>query len=205
MEPTLEELRALLDGEPRSIAVLVEALRPLLRSRIVRVTQRASRSLPGATNAPDVDDLCQEALLELFGADARTLRGWDPARGLTLPRFAQLIAERVAWARIRCWRRGLAASAPLDGVEEPPADSAEHPDRRVASRKRFERVLEALQYELSPRGVELFRALFVEGQHTAQVCREFALRPDAVYAWKSRLGKRIKAILRDIEPGSGLR
>jgi RNA polymerase sigma factor (sigma-70 family) len=200
---TPERLRELLNGERGSAAPLIEALWPHVRIRVARVARRAGLSPDQRSQGPDLDDLCQEAFLELFGNDARTLRGWDPERGLSLPSFVQLVAERTALSRIKRWKRSHTLGASLDNVEdECAADSVDRPDRRVASRKRFERVLDELSQELSPRGLELFRALFVEGQQTARVCQDFALRPDAVYAWRSRLSKRIKTILEGLEPHS---
>jgi RNA polymerase sigma-70 factor (ECF subfamily) len=182
---------------------LIEALLPHVRLRIAKVVRRSGSGGDRGLKSPEIEDLCQEVLLELFGDDARVLRAWDPSRGLLLPSFAQLIAERVARTRLRQWNRAPAPVGPLEGAAEDCAmDSVEQPDRRVATQNRLERVVRQLEAELSPRGLSLFHALFVECRQLDVICADFALRPDAVYAWRSRLGKRVQAILAALEPSS---
>jgi RNA polymerase sigma factor (sigma-70 family) len=201
---TPEQLGRLLNGDRTVVCALIHALWPHVRLRISKVA-RGRGGLAGerGVKAPEIDDLCQEAFLELFSNGARVLRAWDPARGLSLPSFAQLVAERVARARLRQWSRLPAPAAPLERAAEDCAiDSVDQPDRRVLTQNRLERVLRQLAAELSPRGLSIFHALFVECRQLDAICEDFALKPDAVYAWRSRLGKRVHAILADLEPSS---
>lgn len=199
---TPEQLEQLLNRDPAGVARLIDALAPHVRLRVAKVLRRSAVRSNRGTLGLEIEDLSQETFLELFGSGARALRAWDPRRGLTLCAFIQLIAERVTLSRLQTWRRRATDVLPLECAEDCAIDSAQHPDQRVASQHHLCCVLEQLQGKLSPRGLEIFRALFVEGRQLNAVCREFSLKPDAVHAWRSRLGKKIRAIAQDLEPHS---
>ncbi len=198
-----ERLRRALDGGAGDVRPLVAALTPYVQVRIARVLHRHRGRASGRTLRQEVDDLCQETFVELFEDGARTLRSWDPERGLALPSFVQVVAERVTLSVLRSGRRSPWTEDPVEDVGEDVApDSGTRQDRRVASREVLEQVLARLRAELSPRGFQLFHALFVEEREVAAICDAFAMQADAVYAWRSRLGKRIRALVAEIEPPS---
>lgn len=191
-----EKVRRLVDGGADGVRQLVAALAPYVRARVGRVVKRRGREQL-------LDDLCQETFVELFDDRGRTLKSWDPARGVALSSFAQIVAERVALSILRSGRRsGWREEATEDAGEDQVPDSGQRPDRRAQSRELLMQVLDRLKEELSPRGYELFRALFVEDREVEAICAAFAMKPDAVYAWKSRLGKRVRALLEEIDPPS---
>lgn len=198
-----ERLRRALDGGAEHVRPLVAALTPHVQVRIARVLHRHRGRAAGRTLRQEVDDLSQETFVELFEHGARTLRSWDPSRGLPLASFVQVVAERVTLSVLRSGRRSPWTEDPVEdaGADLAP-DSGTRPDRRVASREALVQVLERLKQELSPRGWELFHALFVEEREVPAICEAFAMQPDAVYAWRSRLGKRIRALAAEIEPPS---
>lgn len=206
---TPDRLQEMLDGDRAALNRLIQALAPHVRLRIASICRGRVRG-ERAASAPDLDDLCQEALLELFGNGARALRVWHPERGLRLTSFAQLVAERVALTRLRGWARGDAPARALDSLgeerafpgEERAVDSGQRPDRRLAARARLEVVTARLEKELSPRGLAIFRALIVEQRTVHAMHTEFALSANAVHAWRSRLLKRVQVILDDLEPSS---
>ncbi|HET9954218.1 MAG TPA: hypothetical protein VFQ61_06930 [Polyangiaceae bacterium] len=180
----------------RRTAELVATLEPVVRTRVTRTLCRFGRC-----GHEEIEDATQEVLIELFTKDARTLRSWQPERGLSLLGFVQFVAHRVALARLKqVWLDR--AQQPLEACEDRAADSVLRPDRKLATRRQFERLLERLQVEVSPRGVQLFRALFMEQHSLSRVCSEFGLQPDAVYAWRSRLSRRARNICAELEPPS---
>lgn len=191
------QVRRIVLGSAEDVRRLVTALAPFVRARIARVVRRRGRS------DSMIDDLSQEAFVELFEDRGRTLLTWDPARGIALSTFCQVVAERVALSILRSGRRsGWREDATEASDDEISPDSAQRPDRRAASRELLERLLDRLREDLSARGYELFRALFVEEREVEAIGKAFGMSADSVYAWRSRLSKRVRLLLDEIEPPS---
>ena len=199
-ELTREHLQRTLDGERSEVRALIASLAPYVQARVTRVLHRYRGRAGGRVLQQEVDDLTQETFVELFERDARTLRSWDPARGTSLTTFAQIVAERVAISILRSGKRSPFTEDPTENAgEDRVPDSGQRPDRVAASRELLTRVLDRLKEELSPRGWELFHALHVEERDVEAICASFGMRADAVYAWRSRIGKRVRAIMNEID------
>jgi len=202
-ELTKERLQRTLDGERGEVRALIAALAPYVQARVTRVLHRYRGRAGGRSLRQEVDDLTQEAFVELFERDARTLKSWDPARGTSLTSFAQIVAERVAISILRSGKRSPFTEDPTEHAgEDRVPESGQGPERRAASREVLLRVLDLLKEELSPRGWELFHALHVEEREVEAICTAFAMQPDAVYAWRSRIGKRVRAMVNELEAPS---
>lgn len=195
---TPDALRGLLDGGPDSTRRLVAALAPAVQVRVARVLFKFRGRALGRDLRQETDDLCQEAFVELFENDARVLRTWDPSRGLDLQGFAQLVAERVAYAILRSGRRTPWAEDPTEELAEPAPESGGLPDRIIASREMASQLLGRLKAELTPKGWSIFQLLFLEEREVPAICEALSMNADAVYAWRSRLLKRIRALAREL-------
>ena len=75
-------------------------------------------------------------------------------------------------------------------------------EARLLSRDLLLAVAERLRDKLSLRGLELFERLVVLEESIDSVGAAFSLSPDAVYAWKSRLGKVARALAIELSPPS---
>ena len=185
--------RQLLDralaGDSAAARELVGTVIPVVQVRVARVLARR-RGGSARDVRQEVADLTQEVFAALFEHDARVLRAWDPARGLSLASFCGLVAEREAASILRSgrrspWKEDATAAEDL----ERDAGAAVDAERGVSSREQLERIAERLREELSPRGLELFQRLVVEEEPVETVCKSTGMTPDAVYAWRSRIGK----------------
>ncbi len=67
-----------------------------------------------------------------------------------------------------------------------------------ASRELLEALLDRVRSKLSPRGLVLFWRLLVRQEPIETVCAETGLSADAVYAWRSRLGRVARALALDL-------
>lgn len=147
----------------------------------------------------EVEDLAQEVFVALFAEDGKVLKAWDPARGLTLASFCGLIAEREAASILRSGRRSpwTEAATELDDLEK---QLAEVPDVevRVSSRQQLARLIDRLREALSPRGLELFHRLVIDDESVESVCASTGMTADAVYAWKSRIGRVVRKLAAEI-------
>jgi RNA polymerase sigma-70 factor (ECF subfamily) len=188
----------------RAIDALVAMLAPVVHVRVARTLERSARC--GRRDVrQDVEDLVQEVFSALFANGGRVLQAWDPERGASLINFVGLVAEHHVASILRSsrrqpWGREIASSDTLE-IASPVS-----PEGPVASRQLFARVLDRLRGEVSPRGLELFYALVVHEEPLDAVCARFAMSADSVYAWRSRLLKRARAILVELnEPPSSRR
>src|SRR5262249_2994729 len=89
-----------LGGDAEGMRRLVAGLMPIVQARVTRGLWRHQRRT-GARRDPgqETDDLVQEVFAALFAGGAKTLRAWDPSRGLSLANFVGLVAEHEVSAR----------------------------------------------------------------------------------------------------------
>ncbi len=188
-EDTASLTRRALDGDQTALTALVALLTPVVQARVAR-TLLARRSLlaGGRSVRQEVEDLTQEVWVALFARDARVLRTWDSERGLSLPNFVGLVAERQVLSFLRSGRRNPWKEEPSFADEELETESLESgPEELVAGREHLTLLLDRLRESLSPLGWQLFDLLFVQELSQAEVQAASGLSADAVYAWRSRL------------------
>jgi DNA-directed RNA polymerase specialized sigma24 family protein len=111
--------------------------------------------------------------------------------------FVRLVAERQVATILRSRRRASFERELRDPVvlDEQPVSNVRSLDSEIAGRQRFERLVERVDAQLTPRARELFRRLFVETQAPAEVALELGLSLDAVYQWRSRLAKTVRSAI----------
>lgn len=190
-------------GDPTATRQLIGALVPVIQARVARCLAQHGRPETRRNVREEVADLTQEVLTSLFDADARVLRAWDPAKGLSLANFVGLVARRQALSLLRTRSRSPWAEEPT-GDLGPLLPDGIGPEARVASREVLERLLTGLEAELSPLGLELFELLIVEQLDADEVVARTGMSRDAVYAWRSRLGKLVRQRAAALEAeGSG--
>lgn len=187
-----------LSGDASATRKLVVLVMPIVQARIARMLVRR-RARGGRDVRQEVEDIAQEVFASLFENDGRVLRAWDPQRGLGLPSFCGLIAEREVSSILRSGRRSPWSADPTeaDVLEK---DLAPEPDfeARLATREQLEILVDRVRAALSPLGLEMFERLVVQEEAIESVCATTGMKADAVYAWKSRLGKLVRKIARDI-------
>lgn len=193
----------------RAVHVLVATLAPIVQSRAARVllVRGAARA---CSVREEVRDMSQHVFALLFANEGRILRQWDPERGMSLANFVGLIAEHEVTAVVRSRRKSPLTEVPVPDDElEEGEDSTRGPERVAASREILTAVLEAIRAQLSDLGLQLFELLFVQGRSVQEVCAATGKSEDAVYAWRSRLGrlaaKAAEKLMSDGRGGSGTR
>ena len=187
-----------LSGDASATRKLVVLVLPVVQARIARVLVRR-RTRGGRDVRQEVVDLAQEVFAALFEGDGRVLRAWDPARGLGLASFCGLIAERESASILRSGRRSPWSADPTE-AEALERDLAPEPDfeARLATREQLELLVDRVREALSPLGLEMFERLVVQEEAVEAVCTATGMKADAVYAWKSRLGKLVRKLAREM-------
>jgi RNA polymerase sigma factor (sigma-70 family) len=194
-------VRAALAGDTNAVERMVDALSPVVQARVARALLKRSESR-GRDIRQDVADLTQEVFVALFADDAKALKAWDPALGLSLANFVGLLAQRRAASILRVKRRMPWSEEPAeDGWDpsDPRTTSGQSLDAQLGSRDLLQRLFDQLQISLSPRGLDLFYRLYVDEQSIDDVCEQTGLNASAVYQWKSRLGKAAREALAEIQ------
>ena len=184
---------AALEHDPAASRELVSSLSPVVRQRVTRVLLQRQRKLGRTPTPADIDDLHHDVFVLLFDRGARVLRAWDPARGLSLRNFVGLVAEREALAITRSGRRSAWAEHPT-ADELLVATDVQTPEREAAAREELSLLLEQLRERLSPRGQQMFEALYSDQQSVEHVCERFSVTANAVYTFRSRLQNMLEQI-----------
>ena len=178
-----------LAGNATGARALVDLLYPVVQARVARVLLR-STVWRRASARQEVDDLTQDVFAALFERDGKALRSWDPERGLSLPNFVGLLAERSALSALRSGKRApLLSTADEERALDRLAEPGPGPEPAAMSRELLEMLLDRLRVALSPFGFHLFQLLYVEDRSPDEVASATKLSADAVYAWRSRLRK----------------
>jgi RNA polymerase sigma-70 factor (ECF subfamily) len=182
-----------LDGEVDALRVTITALTRVVRARALRALSVRARTAHRRDLRQEVEDLTQEILGLFFANDAKVLRAWDSTRGLSLRNFVSLVAEREA---TRILKSGRLTPWALHPTEDEalwallPCQSG--PEEAFISAQIIARVWARFNAELSPRALVLARRLVVDEEPPTLVSVELGMTLDAIYAWKSRLLKRLR-------------
>jgi RNA polymerase sigma-70 factor (ECF subfamily) len=203
MVQTRAQLGEALGAGRAGLARLIGEIAPIVQARVARALLRRRQQAAGRELRQELEDLTQEVLLALFDDDARVLRSWDPERGLSLKNFVGMVAERQVASILRSGRRSPWSDDPtndelLEARLEQSNTNTDTVEIEVARRELLEQVLDRMLEQLSPLGRALFEAIFVHEQPVAHICRSMGLRPDAVWAWRSRLTRRARTILAEL-------
>jgi RNA polymerase sigma-70 factor (ECF subfamily) len=191
-------VRAALGGDEASARRLVARLTPVVRSRAARALMRRGRRA-GRSIDQELEDLTQNVLLALFEDDGRRLRAWSDTHG-TLESFVGLVAEREVVSIMRSGRRSPWTDEPSPEEEVERRQEPSRPyDERVASRQLLERLMDRMRERLTPLGLQMFYALYVDEKSVDAVCVETKMQPDAVYAWRSRLARLARGLAAEMD------
>ena len=193
------EIQALIDqaasGDPGAAATLVHGIAPVLRARVARALSRRGGQSRGRVVWQDVEDLVQETFAGLFAGGGRTLRSWDPARGLGFFGFVGFVAEREVGMQMRIrkrnpWTEDPTAKEALTRLE----GSTEGLALQIESRDLLRRLFARLRERLTPQGSRYFRLLFLEARSVQAVAEETGASAAALYAWRSRLARLVREV-----------
>jgi DNA-directed RNA polymerase specialized sigma24 family protein len=180
-------------GDTKALASVVESLTPILTARIRRMLAR--RQFYGRDAHQEIPDLVQGVLLTLLEENARLLRLWDPARGLSLENFVGLLCERELASILRSGRRTPYRTSDEDIDEyDSLADDASTLDARLISQEMVIMILDQARASLSPLGLELLERVVIAQESPDAVAIHMKMSLDAVYAWRSRLTKLLRSI-----------
>jgi RNA polymerase sigma-70 factor (ECF subfamily) len=184
---------------------LVDVLTPVIQARVARALLRRG-ALRQRDLRQEVEEMTQEVFVSLFDEGGRALRAWSPERGLSLQNFVGLLAEHHVASVLRSGRRNPYVEDPtLDEDLDRDAGPSPAHDRGLESRDFLCALFERLKAELSPKGFQLFQLAIVEERPVPEICAIAGMQPDAVYAWRSRLGKLVRKLAAELgEDGGGV-
>lgn len=190
-----QELRRALEGHGPSMERLVAHLTPVIQARVARMVTRLARHLDRGVRREEVAELTQDVFLHLLDNDARTLRAWDPARGMSLRNFVGLVAGRHAAAQLtrkkkNLWNEEATADEDMAG-KAPGASSPGDAEGEAISRELLELLLARLARSLTPLGLHLLELTFVQQLSVKEIAAQMEMSTDAVYAWRSRLSRQV--------------
>ncbi len=189
-----EVVHRALAGDGEALRALVRAVHPVIQARVARGLLRFRGAAAGRNVRQELDDMCQEIYVSLFENDCRLLRAWRPDGGLSLKGFVGLAADREVISIMRNGKRNPWKLDPTEPEALAETRSEANLETRLASRESMTVILDRLRETLSPQGLELFRLTILEEASVESVCTQTGLSADAVYAWRSRLVKRVKEI-----------
>jgi DNA-directed RNA polymerase specialized sigma24 family protein len=172
---------------------------PIIQARVARALLRRSRT-SSRDPRQELRDMVQEVFVSLLADDGKTLRAWRAERGMSLENFVGLVAERQVASILRTGKRSPWKDEPVDDADLTlHAGSSDADGMAALSRDMLQVLLERLEEELTPKMLLLFRALWVEERPVAEICGMMEMQPDAVYAARSRITKRARAIAAELE------
>ena len=189
-----ETFEAALGGDPRAVRVLVAVLRPVIQSEIAATLARSRGRARGRSLAQDVDDFVQEVFANLFADDAKELRRWRPELS-PLTAFVRGVAFCDAISILRSRTRSPYTEDPVEPEAFDPVPRSEPSPERLALERTFlVQIVEAVRAELGARGAAVFELLVLRERPVSEVCHTLQMSEDAVYAWRSRIGKLARQI-----------
>jgi DNA-directed RNA polymerase specialized sigma24 family protein len=199
-DPHADVLRRALASDPDAQRELLRVILPVIRARtLIGLRRRATGTARGRDPNQESADLTQEVLVALLDDGCRVLRAWDPSRGLSLKNYVGLVAARQVASILRTGRRSPWSEDPTPESDLVGVAGLATTEAGFVARELFDRLLQRLYEEVSPRGMQLFRALFLEERPIGDVCRDFQMTEAAAYAWRSRLVRRAKELAIELQ------
>jgi RNA polymerase sigma factor (sigma-70 family) len=182
---------------------LVGQLSPIIQARAARALLRRRSTAGGRDARQEVKDLTQHVLMVLFADDGRALLRWDPEGGASLANFVGVIAENEIASILRSRRRSPWGEEPTDAGDLAELNSADpgHEERAI-SKDLLRIALDRVREQLSERGLEMFSWIVIDGHTVEEVCDLAGMKPDAVYAWRSRLARLLREIAEEVSSDS---
>lgn len=170
--------------DAESAEILVDFLRPVVTRRVLRVLHASGADA-------ELDDLVQDLFVWLLSDDRRVLRLWRPEKGLSLRNFVGMICERRIRAQLRTRARAslVRFEHDTDGVELPT------PESQVLAQEALSSLFANLQTSLTPLGMQVFLLVYVREESVDAVSEALAMSPEAVYAWRRRLKRRLESLI----------
>lgn len=198
IDPAIALVRRAIDGDTKAMRQLVSDLTPVIRAGVGSVLARG-QAFGRREARQEIEDVTQTVLLALFADRGRVLLQWDPARGRDLPSFVALLARRETVSVLRSRRRSPWTEDPTQ-LEDLDREAVPRmgPESEAISRDMLAALSDAVRERLSPLGAEMFDLMFLEGLPAEEVCALTGMSADAVYAWKSRLTRQVREILREL-------
>ena len=186
----LRIVRDAVAGDQAAITVLVDWLTPVVQARVARTLLRRGAAGAGDDLRQKVADLTQESS---WGCSPTGRRCCAPGSRTGASRCATSSALSLAG---RCGE-SCAAPGRRPGRNRPSTPmtpawwsmASRDPESRIASRQMLHLLLDRLEASLSPKGLELFRRLFVHQQTVETICADIGMSAEAVYAWRSRISR----------------
>ncbi|WXA89762.1 sigma-70 family RNA polymerase sigma factor [Pendulispora rubella] len=190
----------MLAGDPRARRTFVQELEPVVRAQVTRALLRQRTRARRRDVRQDVEDMVQDVFAAFFADHGKCLRAWSPERGSSFSSFVGLVAERHVAAILRSgrkspWSDDATEPGELEAWLEPdPAPEAHHMQGQLARA-----VIERVAHELSPRGQEFLRVIFLEEKPVNDATSQLGVSADVVYAWRTRIVKRARRIGQQLE------
>ena len=200
---TPDLIKRALAGDEKLVRQLIDLFTPLIQAKVARALVRR-RALAGNRDVgQEVEDFTQAVFAALFANRGRVLLQWDPERG-KLDTFVRLVAEREVLSILRTRSRSPWTEEPIanESLDLQPGRELD-PEVMAQSREFAASLLERLRARISDRGRELFELLLIDGRSVEDVGFLLNMTPDAVYAWRSRLGRLAREIAVELSSEKG--
>jgi RNA polymerase sigma-70 factor (ECF subfamily) len=178
---------------------LVGQLSPIIQARAARALLRRRATAGGRDARQEITDLTQHVFMLLFADEGRALLRWDPKGGASLANFIGVFAEHAIASILRSRRQSPWGEEPTDANDLAELSSADPGHEALVISKDILRIaLDRVRARLTERGLEMFHWIVVEDHSLDEVCDLTGMKPDAVYAWRSRLAKLLREIAAEV-------
>jgi len=182
-------VRQAVAGHAPSIRALLERLAPVVARRVTATLRRRYRR--GGEVTPEIEvevgSMVEDILVSLFQSGGEALLSWEPARGMSLERFVDLLAQQQVLSLIR---RGSTSPWQDDPTDEEPAARADipfaAPEMGVRAVDSLTRVLDRFRETLSPRGLEMFQRIVVEQEAIGPLLATTRISHAELERWRGR-------------------
>ncbi len=174
--------------------MLVQVLRPAIESEVALSFRRTAR-LAGRDSEQEVGDTTQEVFVCLLADNAKVLRSWDPRKGSGLRSFVRLVTRRRVASILRSGKKNPWQELPTPlGTVESMLNARACENRQLESADTLRKIVAAMAQRFGPRGIALFRMLYLEGRTIQEVRASTGMTRDALYAWRARLKRMAKQV-----------
>ncbi len=189
--PELGLVEKALTGNTEAVQALVHRLRPAVQAEVGWSLVNNGRRRGARDPQQEVADLVQEVFVSLWENEGKILRAWNPEKGRSLVSFVRLVARHQVISILRSKKRSPWTEEPTE-ADDLELSTTSGQEEALDQSQAVKLILQHVHQGQSTRGRLLFEGLYIEGKEVDDICDEFGMTRNAVYAWKTRLRRDLR-------------
>lgn len=184
-------------GDQAAESEILDMILPSIKKAVGTVLKRCGR-IEARDYRQEMEDIAQDVLLSLFEDKGKKLLLWDPSRGLSLPKYVELISRNMTVSILRSRRKNPWGARPVEPIDlESLAGSTDNLEDAIERSQLRVAIHTAVSAELTTKGRTVLQGI-LNNIPDEDIAKSNQMTTNAVHVWRSRIIKIAKKVARSL-------